>query len=99
MIRDLNLTKSQFNNFQKLQYWGFVEKGTEENGHTHEWVLTEKGRDFVHGRIAVSKYMITYRNKTVGEDGQKLFIIDCLGDHQVWWREQYLENSNVRRIR
>ena len=42
--RDLELTKNQYNNFQKLQYFGLV-KRIEGKG----WLPTAKGTNFIYG--------------------------------------------------
>lgn len=53
-LKDLDLTINQHNNFQKLQYWGFVKK---EKG---LWILEQKALDFFAG-IRVQRSVWTYR--------------------------------------
>jgi len=42
--KDLKLTKNQYNNFQKLQYFDLVRRVE-----TLGWIPTKKGLNFVHG--------------------------------------------------
>ena len=54
--KDLKLTKNQYNNFQKLQYWGLVEK----QGGTTYWIITELGRDFIKGIKSIDNKAFTF---------------------------------------
>lgn len=58
-LKELDLTVNQFNNFQKLQYWGFVDKNED-----HEWYATREADRFFEG-YQVPKSVWTYRGKTV----------------------------------
>jgi hypothetical protein len=42
--KDINLTKNQYNNFQKLQYFGLVNKTA------HGWFPTDLGNNFILGK-------------------------------------------------
>lgn len=58
--KDLNLTKNQYNNFQKLAYFGLV-------GHTtNGWYPTEHGIEFVYGRQQAWSKVATFKGQTVG---------------------------------
>lgn len=57
--KDLVLTKNQYNNFQKLQYCGLIEKV----GGSSSWVTTELAYKFIH-RIAP----ISNKAFTLGKD-------------------------------
>lgn len=81
------LNFNQKNNFQKLKYWGLVHKNS--NG---VWTITDSGIAFVTGNISVYKTVVTYRNKTIEFDGEKITIEQALDEYSYWWREQYLEN-------
>uniref|UniRef100_A0A6H1ZD22 Uncharacterized protein n=1 Tax=viral metagenome TaxID=1070528 RepID=A0A6H1ZD22_9ZZZZ len=60
--KDLTLTKNQYNNFQKLTYFGLI-------GHTtNGWYPTQHGIDFVYGRQSAWNRVATFRGKTVGFD-------------------------------
>lgn len=72
-LRDLLLTRSQWDNFQKLRYWDLVQKhregGIEKGG---IWEITERGRDFVLGRVTVPRQVRTYRGERVGFEGDQV---------------------------
>lgn len=69
-LRLIGLTKTEYTNFQKLQYWGLVEK-LNKGG---LWQVTARGREFVAGSVAVPKYVWTYRGKTVRQSGELIFV-------------------------
>lgn len=58
--RDLNLTKSQYNNFQKLQYWLLVRRAPEG------WYPTEHGINFIEGRIFIPNIVATLESEVLG---------------------------------
>lgn len=51
--KDLNLTKNQYNNFQKLQYFGVVQR-TEKG-----WYPTVSGIEFIYGREKIPNRVAT----------------------------------------
>jgi len=57
---DLNLTKNQYNNFQKLQYFGLVKRIP--NG----WLPTSIGIGFIEGDCRVYNRVITFDDKVLG---------------------------------
>lgn len=63
-LKELNLTINQFNNFQKLQYWGLVTKDKE-----NLWEPTTTALNFFKG-IPIPKSVWTYRGEFVrfGDD-------------------------------
>lgn len=75
-FRDLNgLTFSERTSFQKLQYWDLVRKaGGKKNG---EWVLTELGKQFLDGEIQLPLYVRTFRNTTIAESIQRIFVSEA----------------------
>lgn len=52
--RDLKLTKNQYNNFQKLQYFGVVVRTQ------HGWYPTEIGMDFIYGDRMIYNPVATF---------------------------------------
>jgi len=52
--KELVLTKNQYNNFQKLQYFGLIIHS--ENG----WVPTLKGEMFIKGEISIKDTVATF---------------------------------------
>lgn len=82
------LTYNQRNNFQKLQYWGFIEK----TGHESNWRVTDLGKNVLENRIVFDKYAVTYRSEVKRMEGPAITIEDALGDYAYWYREQYWDN-------
>jgi hypothetical protein len=68
--KDLHLTKNQYANFQKLQYFELVHR--DSNG----WLPTQKGSDFIAGKVWVPN--------TVGTLGKKILE----PDHPAWETHQ-----------
>lgn len=62
--KDLQLTKSQYNNFQKLRFHALVAKDKEykESGY---WLITKRGGQFLRGEIEVPKRVQTFRNSVI----------------------------------
>lgn len=60
--KDLELTKNQYNNFQKLRYFNLVE-------HTEKgWVPTYNGIGFIKGKCVVYNKVATFGNKILSND-------------------------------
>jgi len=64
LTRDMNLTKNEYNNFQKLRYHGLVAK-VKENGNRVEgyWLLTKRGNLFCKNQLMIPQKVQTFRNK------------------------------------
>lgn len=58
--RDLNLTKNQYNNFQKLQYFNLVTRTQ------HGWLPTNLGIKFVYGEESCYDKVATLGKKVLG---------------------------------
>lgn len=52
--KDLKLSKNQYNNFQKLQYFGLVHRN--DNG----WIPTSKGVNFINGEATIEVPVATF---------------------------------------
>jgi hypothetical protein len=78
-LKVLGLTRNEWDNFQKLRYWGLVYQvsvnGRRQNG---VWWLTQKGGRFLRGEISVPKQVITYRGKRVRYEGDEVSVSDVL---------------------
>lgn len=87
---DTNLTKSQFTNFQKLQYFDLVSK-TDIAGC---WKLTPLGLAFIKGELTISKYVIVDHNKTVRWSDEQVSFEDII-EFDTWYqkKEDYQKNS------
>jgi len=81
MPKDISeLTKTQYNNFQKLRLHGLVAKvkvgGVRKRGH---WLITRRGAQFLKGELALPRDVQTFRNRVVGHKGRMVRIGDVLG--------------------
>jgi len=80
LINDLSLSKTEYNNFQKLRFHGLVAKykvdGIWERGY---WLITKRGNEFVCGRLDVPSRVMTYRNVVVDHDKRLINIKSITG--------------------
>ena len=87
-LRSLRLTRIQWTNFQKLRYWGLVER-TKIDG---EWKLTGKGYRFIVAGTSIQKWVWTYRGETVRFDGDTCFFTS-VHEPKVEKKEDYVANA------
>jgi len=94
LLKDLNLTHSQYNNFQKLRYHGLIahviDKQTkkDESGY---WLLTKRGNLFIKNEISIPKKVFIFRNK-IQERGKDLVSVhDILRDknNEPYWYKKH----------
>lgn len=84
--RDLNLTKTEYNNFQKLRLHGLVAKFREDNERVNGyWLLTRRGGLFLNNHYAIPKRVKTFRNKVIEHDKELVTVVKVIGS------EPYLE--------
>lgn len=64
LANDLQLSKSEYNNFQKLRFHALIakDKNSEDGGH---WLITKRGGQFLRGEISVPKRVQTFRNEVI----------------------------------
>lgn len=77
-IKELKLTRNQWDNFQKIKYWGFVlevpnSKGKKKQG---VWRLTPHGIAFMKGNVQTQKNVWTYRGTPISFEGEVVTIFD-----------------------
>ena len=81
---DLELTKSEYANFQKLRYWGLIDKayatGKRKGGY---WTLTQYAEKFIQGECAVVKWVYTFNNKAVDWSEEKVFLKSVIGGFEI----------------
>lgn len=70
-LRDLDLTITQNNNFQKLHYWELAMS----NG-SGEYTIEDKGVDFLLGRIKIPKRILTFRNEIIRHSAEIVGVKD-----------------------
>jgi DNA-directed RNA polymerase subunit RPC12/RpoP len=74
-IKELNLTRNQWDNFQKLRYWDLVAK----SAHRGEWFVTWKGYRFLtNSGLRIPLWVQTYRGETVTQSIHEVRPIDVL---------------------
>ena len=95
-IKELGLTRNQWDNFQKLRYWDLVVKATDENGKRIGgcWAITSSGIAFIEKGTSITKSVWTYRGETVRFEGDTCFFKD---KHPIGYtqRETYAEEAVV----
>lgn len=76
---DLELTHSEYGNFQKLRFHALIAK-VKVDGHwdRRTWLLTRRGADFLKGRIEVPHRVQTFRNEVIGHDPRTVFVKDVI---------------------
>ena len=103
---DINLTKNEYNNFQKLRYHGLVVKYKEDGEHlAGYWLLTRRGADFLRGDIMLPKSVQVFNNKLVGKSAEVVSIKDVIKggyffEHQedIKYEEATVEDVEVALI-
>lgn len=96
IAQDMNFTKTEFNNFQKLRYHGLVTKWINPDTKIHDagyWLLTRRGNLFAKNLISLPFKVQTYRNRIVDKSPELYYINDLLGseDLPTWENIETLE--------
>ena len=78
------LSHSQVCNFQKLKYWGLVEKCENEGF----WKLTKTAETFIKGLTSIQLKVVTFRGKVVEAVDTYVQVDDIIEGYQH--REDYL---------
>jgi len=73
--KDLELTTSEYNNFQKLRYHGLVAKGKSDAGY---WLITHKGYGFLNNQLGTAKYVEVFNNRIVGYSDDILLMHEII---------------------
>lgn len=83
--RELGLEGSQWTNFQKLRYWDLV-RPIRIDGKSHQgiWAITDRGIDFIEGRIAIYNKVFSYRGVFDGFEGD---LVTINSSHPIYYRE------------
>ena len=83
-LADLGLTRNQVDNFQKLRYWGLVEKVHREDGTrvAGVWRVTREGYAFLSGR-RVYRAVWTYRGEFECADDEDGFRVPTVAARDV----------------
>lgn len=87
---DLHLIKGEYTNFAKLAYWGLAKKeGITERG--GRWQITERGKEFLRGKIKLRKTVWVYRNDVQRFEGDEISVMDVTGGWK--YRPQYAREA------
>jgi len=77
---ELGLSKTEYNNWQKLRHWGLIAKykvkGEWIKGY---WVITKLGGDFISGNVKVPGWVKTFRNHKLPKGGESEKLVS-VGD-------------------
>jgi len=90
---DMELSKNEYNNFQKLRYWGLVHHAKKNNVKSGCWLVTRNGGSFLRGEMAMSKKIKTFRNEIEEKSDEVVWIFDYYRaiDREYWQREYKME--------
>ncbi len=71
--RDLDLSKTEFANFQKLRYFALVAQVEGKDGY---WLITSHGGAFLRNTKGIPEWVKTYRNKIQSKSNVLVFYQD-----------------------
>lgn len=81
-LSELDITRNQWTNFQKLRYWGLVGKELHADGSgTGHWFVTSSGRAFIDNQFPMPKEAWTYRGETIRLEGSTIYFSDIYDPH------------------
>lgn len=76
-LKDLGLNHTQWDNFQKLKYWGLVRQSYENGVRCRGvWEITRLGRNFLAGFAQVNRFVWTFRDQPVDFEGPQFYVTD-----------------------
>lgn len=97
--KECDLTKNEYNNFQKLRYFGLVkqvtEPGKQQSGF---WALTIKGAKFLKGEVSVPKTVIVSEGHTVQNLDPLVYVTDINGVYPYWLKYEDYTYRLTKRI-
>ena len=82
-IHITNIKFVQGGEFAQMRRWGLIAEAKNETTTKRTsglWYITQKGKDFVNGRIQVPMYCDTYNGKTLGFSRETTTIKQALGN-------------------
>ena len=82
----MNLSKNQYNNFQKLRYFGLIAhyyNKDEQRFESGQWVLTSRGNKFAKNEIEISKKVLIFRNKIRERSEEKVNLSQILKNENI----------------
>ena len=102
LANDLELSKNEYNNFQKLRYHGLIAhykcKETKEFL-TGYWLLTHRGNKFCKNELHVPKKLHIFRNKIVERSEERICLKEVMNDDEMpYWDERDDFGMNFRDV-
>lgn len=79
---ECDLTKSEYNNFQKLRYFALVAKIADKPGH---WLITRRGRDFLRESKKIPGKVLIFQNHIQDRGSDLVSIADVLRTEERYW--------------
>ena len=88
--KDLDLSKSEYNNAQKLRYWGLIYYADREKTNSGQWLITRLGGQFIRCESDVPKKIKTFRNHIEEKSEEKTRITDYYRHWDIeYWQTNY----------
>jgi hypothetical protein len=91
-VKDLKLSNYEYNNMQKLRYFGLIARYINPQTKKNEsgyWILTRNGSKFLKGLIDMPYRVKTMRNKISGKSTKRLFLSDILSSENIPYWDDY----------
>ena len=97
-IKDLKLSNYEYNNMQKLRYFGLIAHYTNPETKKNEsgyWILTRNGNKFLKGLIDMPMRVKTMRNKISGKSVERIYLSNVLESADIpYWDDYKSEVEN-----
>jgi hypothetical protein len=90
-LKEAGLDRNEWDNFQKLKYWGLVTPTKAKSG---IWTVTELGFQFLAGLVALRKTKITLNGKVVFNHNESITINQIKVQPYFYKREDYVAGMN-----
>lgn len=99
---ELELSNNEYNNFQKLRYFGLVHHADKDQTRNGHWLVTRLGGEFIRCERPVKAWVVTYRNR-IDENypcEEYVWILDFYKntDKDYWQKEFNFDVSQGRLI-
>ena len=86
--KEAGFNLNEYNNFQKLRYFGLVAKIEGEAGH---WLITRNGWAFLKSELTMPKKVKTFRNKIQEKSNELVSIKDYFNNvfNEGYWQKEF----------
>ena len=91
-IKDLLLSNYEYNNMQKLRYFGLIAHYTNPETKKMEsgyWLLTRNGNKFLNGNLDMPMRVKTMKNKISGKSKERIFLSNVLTSEDIPYWDDY----------